>query len=785
MRRLGLFLFGPILISGAAGGAAPIPTPQYYEALEDSVVIGRGTPVSITAGPAGAAASRKAALAAEFLRRELLALDPKMKIDAAARRDGASIELWDLGADRRSPIALNFLDREALSNVAYRGQGYVIRTAAPARVTVIGASEQGVLYGAMSLLQLLRKTTNGVEIPGVYIRDYPDFEWRAASDWLLRIELSHWALDRGQGPEGFERLCEQKLDRALRFKINMVLIDGFGWSLERRLPGYGEMMRRLNRYARERGIKLIYGGYGAAYDLARQPGEYLGEVFENRESYPDGEKYRCFGDPHQGEGSCRSNEELNRLKTVELRRFVETVEPGALYIHHEDCCAFTEFAKAWPGRCPRCRRRWPNDDFSAADGGAGAFAHGYSTLVSAINQVKKPDGYDAARDTEIILVSPVYQPNSPSSPDWSNMLALWENIAKQLPSADNLQICLREIFPQAGGSGSFVQKFNWAMEQARRPFRPFLFFIGGADNFLSDYPLTGAPAMNAMFLGAKSIYNATGDFYQEPMEVLNAEYSWNSKSTGYYRIPARYQEATDLRFRFIYEENRPAEIFGPGGLYERACELLYGAAAGPIMAAYYRESAWTPDRGPGPSPAGSQRRHTSYLPMMFDRIYAAPQHWLHLRADSSTWAEKIEDPRYRQRMAALGIEPRELRRRLARRWEMAAELNRKGAAYIVGALAASPLSASVEDLRFLKAAFRAYQPLLDALAQFHEAMELRLAGKNLEDARRKLEQALAGARRARQLAAESFPQPVDPMGADVGSLQAYAGRLADAIEKLL
>ena len=291
------------------------------------------------------------------------------------------------------------------------------------------------------------------------------------------------------------------------------------------------------------------------------------------------------------------------------------MEPGALYIHHEDCCAFNEFAKAWPGRCERCRKRWPNDDFSAADGGAGAFAHGYSTLLRAVNDVKKPNGYDASRDTEVIFVSPVYQPNSASSEDWSNMLTLWGNIAKQLPPAENLQICLREVFPQSGGAGSFVQKFNWAMSQAGRNFRPFLFFIGGADNFLSDYPLTGAPAMNAMFLGAKSMYNATGDFYQEPMEIINAEYSWNSRSTGYYRVPSRYRKPRICAFDLSTTRVEPPEIFGRGGIYEKACELLYGPKAGPIMASYYRASAWTPDRERAqPEPKTSQRRHGDYLP---------------------------------------------------------------------------------------------------------------------------------------------------------------------------
>ena len=47
-----------------------------------------------------------------------------------------------------------------------------------------------------------------------------------------------------------------------------------------------------------------------------------------------------------------------------------------------------------------------------------------------------------------------------------------------------------------------------------------------------------------------------------------------------------------------------------------------------------------------------------------------------------------------------------------------------------------------------------------------------------------LDKALANARLARDLAAESFPRPVDPMGAEVGSMRMYTDRLIEAIEKL-
>src|SRR6202040_3629927 len=108
-------------------------------------------------------------------------------------------------------------------------------------------------------------------------------------------------------------------------------------------------------------------------------------------------------------GSCRSNQELNKLKAEEFRRFVEAVEPGALYIHHEDSGDYRRTQEMGLKRCYRGRKRWPNDTLKASDGGAGGLANGYGALVRAINSVKNPaTGYEAARDCQVVLISPGY-----------------------------------------------------------------------------------------------------------------------------------------------------------------------------------------------------------------------------------------------------------------------------------------------------------------------------------------------------------------------------------------
>ena len=227
-----------------------IPTPQYCEPANESLKLIRGRPVAVVLGPA---ADEKLKLAADFLRHDLEQADRSLQIGvqagSGAKPAGVDIHLWDYSVDRNPHVILNFLDREVLTDPNHYGQSYVIRTPNAKSLWVVGATSEGVLLGAMSVLQLVQKISEGVEVEGVYIRDYPEFRFRAAADWLLMVEVNRWALDWGQGIEGYGRLCEQKLDEALRFKINMVVFDGFGWGLDQRFAGYGALMRRLNQYA--------------------------------------------------------------------------------------------------------------------------------------------------------------------------------------------------------------------------------------------------------------------------------------------------------------------------------------------------------------------------------------------------------------------------------------------------------------------------------------------------------------------------------------------------------
>jgi hypothetical protein len=275
------------------------------------------------------------------------------------------------------------------------------------------------------------------------------------------------------------------------------------------------------------------------------------------------------------------------------------------------------------------------------------------------------------------------------------------------------------------------------------------------------------------------MYNFSGDPYSEPMELINAEYDWNVHSTGFYRIPQTFADATEMRRRFMVEDE-PKELLASDGLFHTACDLLYGPKAGPIMAEYYLANTSILD-APEAQLRGNGGSGT-YLPMSWNRAYAMPQHWRHLALDSKTWGKEITNETYAAGVARLKISREELHRRLAHRWSIGAEMNKKGAALIARALDSGPLPESVDDLRFLQTSFRVCQPLAEALEQFHFALCLRFAGSNGPNQAGALKIALAKAKEAQQLAAEAFPHPIDPVGAEVGSLRKTTVRLVQSIE---
>jgi hypothetical protein len=628
-----------------------LPTPQFYQFLEGELTLPKG-PVEVRfVLPTQVEPSIRIAM--ELILKGLKEAGVQAKVaepkaGQLSGKDGFRVILLpfsELLALSQGSI-LSSEDRSLLTRKDSTGQEYVLVTKPQERaVYLVGQTSQGVLYAAASLLQLMTDANDKVRIPAIHIRDFPDFKYRMAADWLSNVEINRWLYDWGDGVEAYSARIKRKLDLCASYKINMVLAHGFGWGTEF-FADFSAMMKELNSYARDRGIKMVTGGYGASYGIAYQSGPlyeeapYLGKVFKNQDSYPGGKIYQCMGFSHSKDpsidtrtlGSCRANDALNALKADELRQYVAKTEPGGLYIHHEDFGGFEGSQRSWLQRCDRCRKRWPSDDLKASNGGAGGLANGYRQLIEAVQSVKNPQtGYDAARDCTTILVSPVYDANPQSKTDWENALSLWQSIGKQLPKSSNVQICFREIFPLKASTRKWVPDFNQVMTEERLPFKIFMFFSGGGDNYQSDYPVVASPTLNRGFLGAESIYNSGGGINQEPFQLINAEYSWNSRSSGFFSDPGTYEEALDLSKKYLANESRPGPLFDSGGMIDRICALLYGRGAGRHVAELNRLFVSADEKQTPPG--------------MWTKLYPLSVLWRSLAVDSAAWTKEVADPK--------------------------------------------------------------------------------------------------------------------------------------------
>jgi hypothetical protein len=629
---------------------------------------------------------------------------------------------WESQSDltHRAARLLDEKDTGLLSNHQQRGQAYVIRMIPDQReVWLIGAAPQGVLYAAATLLQLMEPTGSGVGIREAHIRDYPDFPYRASSDWLLRAELHRWAYDWGDGRCAFVRRIKRKLDFCLRYKINMVVFDGFGWNSEK-VPGYARMMRDLNAYAAERGITLIFGGFWANYDPNKvQPQHNIGTVFYNREGYPWGAIYPCFGEARTPEhptlGTCRSNDALNELKLKEIETFVRSVEPGALYIHHEDTGWFVRTQERWLARCPSCKTRWPDDDLTSVNGGAGALAYGYTMLLETIFSVKNPDtGYDASRACTVILVSPVYAVDQDVEGDWDRVLNLWATVLSLLPDRGNIQVCFRETFPHRTTGQSWVDAYTQRMASEGLNADTFLFFLGGADHYTRgsfNYPFVATAAMNGIFKGATALYNFSGGHHQEPLQMLNAEFAWNIHAPEY-RLPTTYEETKQTWESLMYLRTLPEGIFSTNGFLGHACRRLYGNTAGECVHRYF--TAYLTQ------PCVSDELLVPTLP---EKLFPLSTLWRILALDQPYWEPQADNPAVGQLLERLRITYAEWQQRLGRVWALYAEITTKGQQHVNEAMSCPDLREDArEDLEYLSRCLEVGKHFADLLSHYHEML---------------------------------------------------------------
>jgi len=479
-------------------------------------------------------------------------------------------------------------------------------TIRPGGVELVALQPEGLLRAAASLLQLLRSEAGVKRLPCLAITDWPNFRYRAASDWLVNVEVNRWAYDWGDGPQKYLARVKRKLDFCFLYKINQVWFDGLGWNVDR-FPGYAAMMRECTRYARQRGIKLTFAGYGGGYGTSYQQSDiyrcgYFGQTFFNRRPYPHGPQYSCRGmgrlEVSRAYGTCLSNEGLARAKLAELKRFVAEVEPGFLYLHDIDTGDFVSSQAGWRMRCEECRRRWPSDDIDSPQGQAGAMASWYAQIRDALQPITTAGAYQARRDLTLILISPLYTAYYEKVPPdvWRRELDYFCAMSRLMGPSRNVEFGLRELFYAPGG-GKKIPGLRAALDAVGNGHAPLVISFGGGDNYYSDDLLNFSGAMAHFFQGAESVCLSNGGLHEEPVQVLNAELLWSGAAQGYREEPPDEQAARDLWTRLEKGRCRPAAVFGPGRLLERICRRLWGDAAGAEM---YRAYTAGGESGDGP-----------------------------------------------------------------------------------------------------------------------------------------------------------------------------------------
>ncbi len=470
-------------------------------------------------------------------------------------------------------------------------QGYYLKKRG-SRIIVCSLSELGAMYALMSLIQVC---DNGYIPNELLIYDYPDFLYRA-NKWLSWAECGVWSYDRGDGIEAYTNRIFNKLDMCLKYKINTVLLEAFGWRSER-FPGYGEMMRKINRRARSLGIHIMNNGYGMGYGMiGHGRGIYQGDAHYNRKSYPDGEVYDCIGTYDFGKpedfvrgriyGTCLSNDDLMNEKLDEICGFLKNTEMGALMIHNMDSDYILE--PLWKARCDQCREKWPSDSLFDEDGAAGAFAYFIDRLYKGITSVKTKH-YDAKKDCIVYIISPGYMYMHEKDEYFEIALKFWQSVTDLLPSYENLYIGFREHYMMHGNNELRFDKLKKNIKNCGVA----CFDFCGGDGYYSDKLFVGGGLFLKLMRGADAMIMENGNSNQEPMQLYNAEYLWNSEASSFYNIdnfPKKYDDFEPFYIDHLKGKTRHEEIYGDGGMLEVICEKLYGKKAAKDFSNLYKIS---------------------------------------------------------------------------------------------------------------------------------------------------------------------------------------------------
>jgi len=144
----------------------------------------------------------------------------------------------------------NLTEKDAIKSMPDKPQGYIIdyveRNNDVPMLFIAGSSPQGTLYGAITLMQLFGKNGDKLLVPPVFVKDWPDFNWRYIAHMTHVFgQASRASAYTGEPYSGDMETGKEYIDWALRYKINIIGIK-FWLADKELLP--------LLEYAKERGI---------------------------------------------------------------------------------------------------------------------------------------------------------------------------------------------------------------------------------------------------------------------------------------------------------------------------------------------------------------------------------------------------------------------------------------------------------------------------------------------------------------------------------------------------
>ncbi len=332
-----------------------------YPLPQEITLTGGDMPLAqaVIAVPAGASADERAAadLLAGWLADEYMLILPVVESPAIAGRKAIYLaRCRGLRSEAQQP---------RLAPVT-QPEGYTLAIT-PDGATAMGADQRGLLYAAATIIQLVRRTTDGPVLLGANIRDWP----------FMSIRYVHIFLP---GPDDMPLFRRYVRDVLLRYKFNgMILEVGGGvrltshpeiapaWrrtTLELRalgdqFPKTGESTPQgpNRRFQDTTHIGLGGGRYIEPDDLrelvafARQHGqEVVPEIQSLTHVYHLTCAHRELAEVPEAafpDAYCPSNEDSYKLLFDVMDEYIDMIKPPAVHIGHD------EWRSA--GLCPRCR----------------------------------------------------------------------------------------------------------------------------------------------------------------------------------------------------------------------------------------------------------------------------------------------------------------------------------------------------------------------------------------------------------------------------------------------